>query len=74
MSTKRRRHGTVEAPNLSDLISPETVNKRLKLDHASPLTVLKWTSEHVCDYLRNSGLEEDVCKAFKGVTYCLQEQ
>lgn len=66
MSTKKRGHGTVEAQS-----SPETSNKRQKLDHALTLSVLKWSIEHVCDYLRERGLGENVCKAFKGVSYCL---
>ena len=68
MSAKKRRHGTVEAPHLSDLhIDLPHDSKKPRLDCSDPpLSPSGWSVEQVADYLRKTGLDEDVSKAFEG--------
>lgn len=67
MSGKKRRHGTVEAPHLSDLNIPHDLCKKPRLECLTPpLSPSAWSVEQVADYLRKTGLDENISKAFEG--------
>ena len=77
MATKRRRHGTVEAPSLDELLTP---NKRLRVEDrlhppmASdwPHPPGEWTVDELSEYLQSVGLSSTVVSLLRGgYTYCI---
>lgn len=79
---KRRRKGTVQAPDLQDIYSPPVSAKKARMQHednssesssavCSGGSPRSWNGQEVISFLKKNGITDKVAKLFEGMVVYL---